>query len=167
MFSGHRFPGHGRARGRPERILLAALPVLGLIATVTGAASSRTAALSTAAARLAAAPGPAASSGNPAAPAGPSSSGSPAQAPNMNCRLIVPANPLTARGLATPYKLEGPPGMPSPQRSGCTMANAANLGAFVQATILDPATGELRTYEPLVITRGTRPAIPPVVPDIP
>jgi hypothetical protein len=90
-----------------------------------------------------------------------------AQAQNMNCQLIVPANPLTAQGLATPYQLEGPPGMPSPQQSGCTMANAANLGAFVQATILDPATGQLRNYEPLVITAGTQPAIPPVVPSIP
>ncbi|HEX8005267.1 MAG TPA: hypothetical protein VF482_02450 [Trebonia sp.] len=97
----------------------------------------------------------------------PSPSTSGAQAQNTTCRLIVPANPLTAQGLATPYQLEGPPGMPSPQQSGCTMANAANLGAFVQATILDPATGELRTYEPLVITSGTQPAIPPVVPSIP
>jgi hypothetical protein len=167
MFSGHRFPGRGRAWGRLGRILLSALPVLGLITAVAGAAGSRAVTINTMAASRAMTPSPAASSSNPAPAAALSSSNSPAQAQNMNCRLIVPANPLTARGLATPYQLEGPPGMPSPQRSGCTMANAANLGAFVQATILDPATGELRTYEPLVITRGTRPAIPPVVPDIP
>jgi hypothetical protein len=47
------------------------------------------------------------------------------------------------------------------------MANAANLGAFVQATILDPATGKLSVYEPLVITKGTRPAVAPVVPTLP
>jgi hypothetical protein len=47
------------------------------------------------------------------------------------------------------------------------MANAANLGAFVQATILNPATGKLSVYEPLVITKGTRPAVAPVPPQLP
>jgi len=78
----------------------------------------------------------------------------------------VPANPLSAAGLATPYQLTGPKGM-TPQQSGCTMANFANLGAFVQATILDPATGKLSVYEPLVITQGTQPAVKPVVPALP
>jgi hypothetical protein len=85
---------------------------------------------------------------------------------NLSCRIIVPANPLTAQGLATPYQLEGPAGM-TPAGSGCTMANAANLGAFVQATILNPATGALSVYEPLVITQGTVPAAAPVVPTLP
>ena len=85
---------------------------------------------------------------------------------NANCDIIVPAHPLTATGLATPYRLTGPDGA-SPAASGCTMANAANLGAFVQATILDPATGKLSVYEPLVITNGTRPAAAPVVPKLP
>ncbi len=53
------------------------------------------------------------------------------------------------------------------QQSGCTMANFAALGAFVQATILNPATGALSTYEPLVITQGTQPAAKPVVPTLP
>jgi hypothetical protein len=47
------------------------------------------------------------------------------------------------------------------------MANAANLGAFVQATILDRATGKLWVYEPLVITKGTKPAVTPVKPILP
>ena len=47
------------------------------------------------------------------------------------------------------------------------MANAANLGAFVQATILNPATRKLSVYEPLVITKGTKPAVAPVVPKLP
>ncbi len=85
---------------------------------------------------------------------------------NTACDIIVPAHPLTAAGLATPYLLTGPHGR-TPERSGCTMANAASLGAFVQATILNPATGALRVYEPLVITRGTRPAAAPVVPRLP
>jgi hypothetical protein len=84
----------------------------------------------------------------------------------MNCNIIVPANPLSATGLATPWQLTGPNGM-TPAASGCNMANAGNLGAFVQATILDPATGALSVYEPLVITQGTTPAAAPVVPTLP
>jgi hypothetical protein len=88
---------------------------------------------------------------------------------NTTCDIIVPANPLSAQGLATPYLLTGPNGM-TPAQSGCEMSNGAKLGAFVQATILDPATGALSVYEPLVITRGTRadtPGMklnPPVIP---
>jgi hypothetical protein len=89
-----------------------------------------------------------------------------APAANANCEIIVPAHPLSAAGLATPYRLTGPDGA-TPAASGCTMANAANLGAFVQATILDPATGKLSVYEPLVITKGTRPAVAPIVPRLP
>jgi len=89
-----------------------------------------------------------------------------AAATNMNCRIIVPANPLSAQGLATPWQLEGPAGM-TPAQSGCTMANSAALGAFVQATILNPATGALQVYEPLVITQGTTAAVAPVVPTLP
>jgi hypothetical protein len=88
-----------------------------------------------------------------------------ANAPPASCDLIVPADPLTPAGLATPYQLTGPNGM-SPQASGCTMANAANMGAFAQATIVTPA-GQLLVYDPLVVTAGTTPAAPPVVPAIP
>jgi hypothetical protein len=85
---------------------------------------------------------------------------------NADCDLVVPADPLTAQGLATPYQLTGPHGQ-TPAASGCRMSNAAKLGAFVQATILDPATGTLSVYEPLVVTQGTRPAVRPPVPKIP
>ena len=85
---------------------------------------------------------------------------------NVSCDIIVPANPLSARGLATPYQLTGTGGM-SPAQSGCTMANAANLGAFVQATILNTQTGRLSVYDPLVITKGTTPAVAPEVPRLP
>ena len=47
------------------------------------------------------------------------------------------------------------------------MSNAVKLGAFVQATILNPATGRLSVYDPLVITQGTRPAVVPRAPVIP
>jgi hypothetical protein len=87
-------------------------------------------------------------------------------AANVNCDIIVPANPMTAKGLATPYQLTGPNGM-TPAQSGCTMTNAANLGAFVQATILNTQTGALSVYDPLVITQGTTPAIAPTVPTLP
>jgi hypothetical protein len=73
-----------------------------------------------------------------------------------DCTITVPANPLSARGLATPYQLGG----------GCSEART-NLQAFVQATILDPATGALAVYNPLVITAGTRPAVAPIVPTLP
>ena len=100
---------------------------------------------------------PAAASATPAATQNASS--------NADCELIVPARPLTATGLATPYQLTGPGGQ-DPAASGCTQANP-NLQAFVQATILDPATGRLWVYEPLVITAGTNPAVAPVRPRLP
>jgi hypothetical protein len=87
-------------------------------------------------------------------------------AANVDCDIVVPANPLTAHGLATPYQLTGTHGK-TPAESGCRMSNAAKLGAFVQATILDPATGTLSVYDPLVVTQGTRPSVRPSVPDIP
>jgi hypothetical protein len=89
-----------------------------------------------------------------------------AAAANVSCDIVVPPNPLSAQGLATPYQLTGPDGM-SAAASGCTMANFANLGAFVQATILNRRTGQLSVYEPLVITQGTQPAAAPVVPTLP
>src|SRR5580700_6066167 len=89
-----------------------------------------------------------------------------AAAVNVSCDIIVPANPLSAQGLATPYPLTGTNGM-TPAQSGCQMSNAVNLGAFVQATILDPATGQLFVYDPLVITKGTTPAVVPTVPVLP
>jgi hypothetical protein len=76
-------------------------------------------------------------------------------ATSMNCTLTVPNHPLTARGLATPYQLG----------DGCTMMDAANEGAFVEATILSP-NGSLRVYDPLVVTAGTTPAVTPVPPTI-
>ncbi|HUN35366.1 MAG TPA: hypothetical protein VMU95_25475 [Trebonia sp.] len=103
-------------------------------------------------------------SGSPSAPA--TSPPATTTAANVNCDIVVPANPLTAKGLATPYQLTGPGGM-TPAASGCNMANAAALGAFVQATILNTQTGQLSVYDPLVITQGTTPAVAPVVPKLP
>jgi hypothetical protein len=73
----------------------------------------------------------------------------------MNCSLAVPANPLTAAGLATPWQLG----------DGCSMANAGTEGAFVEATILAP-NGSVQVYSPLVVTAGTQPAVAPTAPTI-
>lgn len=88
-----------------------------------------------------------------------------APADNADCDIVVPANPLTAAGLATPYQLTGPNGT-SPATSGCSQTNAT-LQAFAEATIINPATGALSVYHPLVITAGTTPAATPVVPKLP
>ncbi len=150
MLSGHR--SARRRSGRNNRTARIAVPVVGVMA-------------------LALTVGILAASGH--APARLSSAASSAQdqqvtstANNPNCAIIVPAHPLTAKGLATPYQLTGPDGT-SPAATGCQMINSVLLGAFVQATILDPRTGALSVYNPLVITKGTRPAVAPVVPTLP
>ena len=94
------------------------------------------------------------------------SSGVAATTVEDTCDIIVPAHPLTAKGLATPYQLTGPAGG-SAAATGCEMTNAINLGAYVQATILDTKTGALYVYNPLVISQGTTPAVMPVVPKLP
>jgi hypothetical protein len=76
-------------------------------------------------------------------------------AASMNCSLTVPANPLSAAGLATPWQLG----------DGCSMANAGTEGAFVEATILAP-NGQLSVYSPLVVTAGTQPAVTPAAPTV-
>ncbi|MFG1647250.1 hypothetical protein ACGFMK_43810 [Amycolatopsis sp. NPDC049252] len=82
--------------------------------------------------------------------------------PNPGCTLKVPEDPLSARGLATPYRL----GATDP-RSGACHESVDAQGAFVEATILDPATGALSVYHPLVVDEGRAPAAPPVVPALP
>jgi hypothetical protein len=79
-----------------------------------------------------------------------------AQALNtMDCTLTVPANPLTAQGLATPWQLG----------DGCSWANGGTEGAFVEATILAP-NGQVQVYDPLVVTQGTMAAVAPTAPTI-
>ncbi|MEO7018595.1 MAG: hypothetical protein ABI234_00400 [Ktedonobacteraceae bacterium] len=82
--------------------------------------------------------------------------------PNMDCTLIVPREPLTAQGLATPYQLTAT----HPANGPCNEANP-NQAVFVQGAVIDPATGKISIYNPLVIDKGTRPAIAPVVPQLP
>ncbi len=82
--------------------------------------------------------------------------------PNPDCSLIVPSQPLTATGLATPYQLFATNGKAGP----CNEANTAQT-AFVQAAIYNPATGAFSVYNPLVVDKGTKPAIQPTVPKLP
>jgi hypothetical protein len=89
--------------------------------------------------------------------------GTQAQAqPNMDCTLIVPQNPLSAQGLATPYQLVATNANNGP----CNETNA-NQSAFVQGVIYDPVAGKFSIYNPLVIDKGTQPALKPVVPTLP
>ena len=83
-------------------------------------------------------------------------------APNPNCSLIVPANPLSAEGLATPYQLVAT----DPTAGDCHETNSAQ-SAFVQAAVIDPATGQIAIYNPLVVDQGATPAMPPVIPTLP
>lgn len=83
-------------------------------------------------------------------------------APNPNCTLIVPANPFTAEGLATPYQLLAT----DPAAGDCHEANKGQ-SAFVQAAVFDPASGQISIYNPLVVDQGATPAAPPVVPTLP
>ena len=78
------------------------------------------------------------------------------------CSLIVPQQPLTAKGLATPYQLTGV----TADGSACHEANSG-VAVFVQAAVLDPASGQISIYNPLVVDRGTQPAVAPVVPTLP
>jgi hypothetical protein len=74
------------------------------------------------------------------------------------CTLIVPANPLSAKGLATPYQL-------SSSGEQCSEADGTH-SAFVQATILNTETGQLSIYDPEVIDAGTTPTVKAPVPQL-
>src|ERR1700727_2810739 len=150
-------------------VIIAIPVVLGLLIGVVVAVAGRSAVTDFGNAALGASASASASAAPSVAPStAPSGSGTgtTTAAANVNCDIIVPANPLSARGLATPYQLTGTDGQ-TPAQSGCEMTNAVSLGAFVQATILNPATGKLYVYDPLVITKGTTPAVAPVVPKLP
>jgi hypothetical protein len=88
----------------------------------------------------------------------------PAYADPMNCTLILPNNPLSAAGLATPFLLvatDGGTGV-----NACHETNGVS-GAFVGGAIIDKDTGQISVYNPLVIDKGTSPAIAPTVPTLP
>ncbi len=82
--------------------------------------------------------------------------------PNMDCTLVVPADPLSAEGLATPWRLQATNAASGP----CLEANASQ-GAFVEATIYDPTAHALSIYHPLVVDEGKRPLAAPTKPTLP
>jgi hypothetical protein len=107
--------------------------------------------------------GPARPTAKPPAPSGgPSATPASRPLPDQNCTLLVPSAPLTARGLATPYRLTAT----NPKAGPCHEADPAQ-SAFVQATVYDPATGALSVYDPLVVDFGKRPALAPILPSLP
>ena len=85
-----------------------------------------------------------------------------AATPDPNCTIIVPANPLTAAGLMTPYQLTAT----DPAMGPCNESNVAAQSAFVEAAIISP-DGQLTTYDPVVVDEGTQPFSPPANPELP
>jgi hypothetical protein len=75
---------------------------------------------------------------------------------NANCTLIVPPNPLSARGLSTPYRL-----VASNAADGVCRETNPDQSAFLQAAGIT-RQGRVTLYNPLVVTDGTTPAAPPV-----
>src|SRR5437773_12312071 len=99
-------PSVRRRRGRKNRAARIAVPVTAAVALSLGAGIFV-----------------AASGGGPAkvhAAAASSSQGVTSSAVITDCDIIVPAHPLTAKGLATPYQLTGHAGT-SPGATGCQM----------------------------------------------
>src|SRR6185437_6360675 len=71
-------------------------------------------------------------------------------AASTNCTVSVPANPLTAQGLASPWVLG----------DGCTWANGGTEGVFIDDTNLAPHH-DTQLYTPLLTNQRT---LPPVAP---
>ncbi|KAJ3337474.1 hypothetical protein HDU93_001026 [Gonapodya sp. JEL0774] len=73
-----------------------------------------------------------------------------------NCVVTLPANALSATGLSTPWIVSG---------AGCTQT-ADGMPTFAECTVVDPATGALSVYSPLLINKGQA-FVKPVVPTLP
>jgi hypothetical protein len=82
---------------------------------------------------------------------------------SQNCKLILPPNLLSASGLSTPFQLTVRTG--DPNSVTCDMAVTATQ-EFAEASILDPTTGKISVYFPLVANRGAV-TVKPTVPKIP
>jgi hypothetical protein len=136
-------PGGGRRAGYRRRRRALSVPVLSVVALI---ASAAVVAAAVGVSRMLT----------------PRTAANAAQDVNPNCTLIVPANPLSAQGLATPYQLTAT----NPGDGPCNEANGGQT-AFVQGAVLDPATGKISVYNPLVVDAGTQPAVAPVAPALP
>lgn len=143
---------HHKSSGRRERIpLRIAVGMAATVALIAGggiaaaAVSSAGPSLAASGSRQASRLQTVAFRGGPALPQGGQGALSQLTA-SPDCTLRVPQNPLTARGLMTPYQL----GSAGQQ---CSESNEG-LAAFVEATIFDPATGALSVYDPVVRDAG-------------
>lgn len=74
----------------------------------------------------------------------------------LDCFVKLPANPLTAAGLSTPFLLQAP----------CSQS-VGTQQSFAEAAIYDPATGAVTIYHPLVTDADKPIAVAPVVPVLP
>ncbi|KAI8616974.1 hypothetical protein BC830DRAFT_1255020 [Chytriomyces sp. MP71] len=84
-----------------------------------------------------------------------------AAAPALNCVVTLPPNALTAKGLSTPWTVTGCDQTANPT---CTKLR------FAECTVVDPATGALGVYSPLLVNQGAvagKDFIAPVVPQLP
>jgi hypothetical protein len=81
---------------------------------------------------------------------------------NPDCQLILPPNPLTAKGLSTPFRLQAQNANNGP----CQQDNPAQA-SFAQGAVINTDNGQVFIYNPLVITDGTQPFRTPVVPTLP
>jgi hypothetical protein len=149
--------GAGGTSAVPSTSGAPAAPAASTAAAATSAAASTAAAAAstTSAAAATTTTATTAATTSSAAACATSSAAAAAATPNPNCTLIVPANPLSAKGLATPYQLVATDAAMGP----CNEANTAQ-SAFVEAAILTPR-GQITLYDPLVIDKGTQPAATP------
>src|SRR5260370_5824129 len=75
---------------------------------------------------------------------------------------MVRPNRLAAQGLGTHYQLT----VTDRARGPCREANAKQAG-FVQGAVLECDTGKISVYDPLVVDKGRKAAVDPVVPNLP
>ena len=166
MFA-YRYNARPTPEGRPRRLLALALGLAVPTALVAGsivAASARTTRQGRHRPPVASTPAATGSASAAASGSTPTASASatPVATSNPNCALIVPDDPLSAVGLATPYRLVAA----NPADGACHESDKAQA-AFVQATVVDPATGAVANYNPLVIDQNSTPAAAPTVPTLP
>jgi hypothetical protein len=81
---------------------------------------------------------------------------------NPDCQLVLPPNPLTAKGLSTPFRLQAQNAAKGP----CQQDNPAQA-SFAQGAVINTDNGQVFVYNPLVITDGTQPLRAPIVPNLP
>jgi hypothetical protein len=77
--------------------------------------------------------------------------------PNPSCTLTVPADPTSATGLTTPYRLTA-----TDASAGACHESNTDQSAFVEAAVYDPAKHAVSIYHPVVVDGADQPAASPV-----